>query len=70
MPHSTTVDSASTRPDVDDIRARYAAASPGRLANLARDWAQVADHPAYPEAAGRLGLIRAEQARRGLAVAR
>lgn len=52
------------------VRRRYAAAPPGRLANLARDWGQVADHPAYPEAAFRLDLIRAERTRRSLAVAR
>lgn len=49
----------------DAVRARYAAASPGRLANLARDWSQVLGRADYPEAASRLGLIRAEQARRG-----
>ncbi|MEA5366120.1 hypothetical protein VA596_41790 [Amycolatopsis sp., V23-08] len=43
------------------VRARYAAASPGRLANLARDWTQVIGREDYPEAAERLELIRAAQ---------
>lgn len=62
----------TTEPAIETVRRRYAAASPGRLANLARDWRQVAGHPAYPEAAERLRLIRAEQTRRehSLAVAR
>ncbi|MGW4525214.1 hypothetical protein [Amycolatopsis sp. NPDC004378] len=43
------------------LRARYAAASPGRLANLERDWGQALGHPSYPEAAERIELIRAAQ---------
>lgn len=45
----------------EHLRARYAAASPGRLANLAREWRQALGHPNYPEAADRLELIRAAQ---------
>lgn len=45
------------------VRARYAAASPGRLTNLARDWTQVLGREDYPEAAARLELIRAAQRR-------
>jgi hypothetical protein len=43
------------------VRERYAAASPGRLANLEREWTQALGHPNYPEAAERLELIRAAQ---------
>jgi hypothetical protein len=46
------------------VAARYATASPERLANLARDWSQVFGRADYPEAPSRLGLIRQEQARR------
>lgn len=62
----------TTEPAIETVRRRYAAASPGRLANLARDWRQALGHPAYPEAADRLRLILGEQMRRehSLAVAR
>jgi DNA-binding transcriptional regulator YbjK len=43
------------------LKERYAAASPGRLANLEREWRQALGHPNYPEAADRLELIRAAQ---------